>query len=123
MEIPQHILERLKRNEEIAEKFNEIEVSILTILNFQDFLERLLSEISTKFAIPYTWISIIDDSPIAKQLHTLNNSKLLGASTAFVKRERFIGITRNSLCPILANRNLGHYRCLMPQTRGWNMGS
>ena len=37
MEIPRPLLERLKKNEEIARKFNEIEISILSILNFEDF--------------------------------------------------------------------------------------
>ena len=53
MEIPKALLDRLKENEEIARKFNEIEVSILSILNFHDFFDRLLSEISDKFSIPY----------------------------------------------------------------------
>lgn len=123
MEIPQHILERLKRNEEIAEKFNEIEVSILTTLNFQDFLEKLLSEISNKFAIPHTWISIIQDSSIAGQLNAVQNSALLSTSTAFVGRSDFLRITGNSLAPILANARLDRFRCLMPNTRGWQMGS
>ncbi len=123
MEIPQHILKRLKQNERIAEKFNEIEVSILAILNFQDFLEKLLSEISTQFSIPYTWISIIQDSPIADQLYAVKNSRLLTQSTAFVERNDFLSITRNSLVPILANQDLHRFDSLRPQVPAWRMGS
>ena len=39
------ILERIRENEQIARKFFEIEVSILSILDFKDLFERLLSEI------------------------------------------------------------------------------
>ena len=83
MEIPHSLLIRLKENEKIAQKFNEIEISILTILNFQDFLERLLFEISDKFSIGYIWISIIQESSIAKQLHDIHDSELLRAFSAF----------------------------------------
>ena len=53
------ILERIRENEEIARKFFEIEVSILSILDFQGLFERLLSEIREKFGIPCVWISMI----------------------------------------------------------------
>lgn len=87
MAIPESILERLKQNEIVARKFHEIEISILTILNFQDFIEELLSEISSKFSIPYTWISIIEESSISKYLQNIQNSNLLKKSTAFCPKK------------------------------------
>ena len=77
MEITHSLLMRLKENERIAQKFNEIEISILTILNFQDFLEKLLCAIRDKFSIDYNWISIIEDSDIARQLSEIKDSELL----------------------------------------------
>ncbi len=77
MTIPKSILERLKHNEIVARKFHEIEISILTILNFQDFVEKLLVEISTKFSVPYTWFSIIDESRISEYILNIQNSELL----------------------------------------------
>lgn len=59
------ILERLEQNEEIAKKFFEVEVSILSILNFKDLFERLLTEIREKFAIPYVWITLIEEGDLA----------------------------------------------------------
>jgi len=56
----EQIIERLKENQEIAQKFFEIGTSVLSILNFNDFLERLLTEIRDKLKIPYVWISLID---------------------------------------------------------------
>ncbi|MCP3941899.1 MAG: sensor domain-containing diguanylate cyclase [Desulfobacteraceae bacterium] len=123
MEIPPSLLTRLNDNEKIARKFNEIEISILTILNFQDFLERLLFEISDKFSIGYIWISIIEESSIAKQLHDIQNSQLLKTSTAFVPKEKFLSVTQNSLKPLLANENLEFFDALVPEIADYNVGS
>ncbi len=123
MEIPGSLLKRLKENEQIAQKFNEIEISILTILNFQDFLERLLFEISDKFSIDYIWISIIEESAIAKQLHDIQDSELLRTSTAFIAKEKFLSVTKNSLSPLLANENLDFLHPLVPEISTYDMGS
>ena len=71
----ERILERVRDNEEIAKKFFEIEVSILSILDFQGLFERLLSEIREKFGIPCVWISLIDKSGISDLIQTLTFSK------------------------------------------------
>jgi hypothetical protein len=38
------IIETLKKNQEVARAFFEIEASVLSVLNFRDFLERLLAD-------------------------------------------------------------------------------
>mgnify|MGYP000468820387 CR=1 FL=1 len=123
MSIPYSVLERLKNNEIIARKFHEIEISILTILNFQDFIEQLLSEISSKFSIPFAWISIIDESSIASHLHNIQNSKLLKSSTAFLPKETFTSITQNRLKPLLANDHLERFKALIPEASDYSIGS
>lgn len=123
MEIPQSLLVRLKENEKIAKKFNEIEISILTILNFQDFFERLLYEISDKFSIPHIWISIIKESSIAKQLNDIRDSELLRTSTAFISKEKFLSITKNRLKPLLSNKNPAGFHALVPEISGYDIGS
>ncbi len=123
MSIPYSVLERLKNNEIIARKFHEIEISILTILNFQDFIEQLLSEISSKFSIPFAWISIIEESSIAGHLHNIQNSKLLKSSTAFLPRETFTSITQNRLKPLLANDRLERFKALIPEASDYSIGS
>ncbi|NOX35877.1 MAG: GGDEF domain-containing protein [Deltaproteobacteria bacterium] len=123
MTIPKSILERLKQNEIKARKFHEIEISILTILNFQDFIEKLLFEISSKFSIPYTWLSIIEESSISKYLRNNQNSKLLSASTAFLSREEFSRISGNRLKPLLSNKNLNEFRALIPEASNYEIGS
>lgn len=122
MEIPRHLLERLKQNEKIAQKFNEIEISILSILNFQDFFERLLFEIADKFNIPYIWISIIEDSSIARQLQGRSESETLQSCMAFVKQDRFLSIIKEQT-PVLADDNLHLFKDLMPVTLTAPLGS
>lgn len=123
MEIPPSLLLRLQENEKIGKKFNEIEMSILTILDYQDFLERLLFEIKDKFSIGHIWISIIQESSIAKQLHDIQDSELLKTSTAFVPEKTFLAVTGNSLKPLLANDNLDIFHALLPELPTCEMGS
>ncbi len=123
MNIPKSVLDRLKNNEIIARKFHEIEISILTILNFQDFIEELLSEISSKFSVPHTWISIIEESSIADYLKNIKNSKLLETSTAFLPKEKFSKVTKNKLKPLLANQDIDGFEALIPEKAEYNIGS
>ncbi|WP_299980911.1 sensor domain-containing diguanylate cyclase [Desulfobacula sp.] len=120
MTIPHSVLERLKNNEITARKFHEIEISILTILNFRDFIKKLLFEISSKFSVPYTWLSIIEESCISKYIQ---NSKFLRASTALIPEKIFSDITRNRLKPLLANKNLNEFRALIPEASEYKIGS
>lgn len=122
MEIPQQLLTRLKKNEEIARKFNEIEISILSILNFEDFFERLLFQIADKFNIPHIWLSIIRESAICEQLKNSRESLNLKSAIAFVPHERFISMIKGPK-PVLANRNLTFFKDLMPHTLTEALGS
>ncbi len=123
MAIPKSLLERLKQNEIVARRFHEIEISILTILNFKDFVEELLSEISSKFSVPYTWVSIIDESSIVKYLQNIENSTLLSRSTTFLSKNEFRAITHNRLKPLLANKDLDTFDALIPDASDYEIGS
>lgn len=115
MDIPQHLFERLKKNEEIAKKFNEIEISILSILNFEDFFERLLCQITDKFSIPHIWLSIIRESVIYEQLKNSSGSEGLKSAITFVAQDRFFSIIKDRKI-LLTNRNLAFFKNLMPDT-------
>jgi len=123
MTIPESFLKRMKHNEIVAKKFHEIEISILTILNFQDLIEELLSEISSKFKVPHTWLSIIEESSITKHLKNINDSELLRTSTAFISKKQFINITNNQLKPVLSNKNLNGFSALIPEVVDYKIGS
>jgi len=123
MTIPSTLIDRLKQNEIIARKFHEIEISILGILNFQDFIEKLLFEINSKFSVPYTWLAIIKESNITKYLHNISNSELLKTSTAFISEKQFSDITLNQLKPLLSNKNLNRFNALIPETAEYEIAS
>ncbi|MCP3876355.1 MAG: sensor domain-containing diguanylate cyclase [Desulfobacteraceae bacterium] len=123
MAIPKSLLERLKNNEIVARRFHEIEISILTILNFQDFIEELLSEIGSKFSIPHTWLTIIEESSISKYLHNIQNSELLSTSTAFLSKKEFTDITSNRLKPLLSNEDLSRFNPMLPKVSNYKIGS
>jgi len=123
MEIPKALIDRLKKNEEIANKFNEIEISILSILNFHDFFEHLLREISERFSIPYIWISMIEENLLAQQLRSSQESERLKASIVFVPRQTFLSIIQNKCTPLLANYQLDVYKALVPEISDYDIGS
>jgi len=95
------VLERVRDNEEIARKFFEIEVSILSILDFQGLFERLLSEIRDKFGIPCVWISLIDKSGISDLIQTLASSKDLKERLNIIDRKTFLRLIDNRTAPLL----------------------
>ena len=109
------ILERIRENEEIARKFFEIEVSILSILDFQGLFERLLSEIREKFGIPCVWISMIDRSEISDLIQSLPFSKDLKERLNLIDRKTFLRLTDNRTTPLLLNGDLHPFHPMLPK--------
>nr|WP_319392575.1 sensor domain-containing diguanylate cyclase [uncultured Desulfobacter sp.] len=122
MEIPKALLDRLKKNEETARKFNEIEVSILSILDFHNFFDRLLTEISDKFCIPHIWVAIISEGSLARQLYADQESVKLAASMVNVSGQEFSSIVKTPK-PLLANTGLAAYKKIIPQIMDQDIGS
>jgi diguanylate cyclase (GGDEF)-like protein len=111
----EQIIETLKRNQEIAQKFFEIEASVLSILNFKDFLEGLLTEIQNKREIPYVWISLIDGSDVAEMIRKAVPSEILEKRTNLIDRQEFLTLINNSPNPILVNKDLKTFQALLPR--------
>ncbi len=109
------ILERVRDNEEIARKFFEIEVSILSILDFQGLFERLLSEIREKFSIPCVWISLIDRSGISDLIQTLASSKDLKEKLNLIERKTFLRLIGSRTSPLLLNGDLHPFHPMLPR--------
>ncbi len=109
----EQIIERLKENQEIAQKFFEIETSVLSILNFKDFFERLLTEIQDKLKIPYVWISLIDKSDITDVIQKSATSEILRERTNVIDRDLFLQLIKNKTEPILVNGDLRKFHALL----------
>jgi len=117
------LLKRLQQNEEIAQKFHEIEIKILSIYNFKNLFEVLLTEIQNQFGVPYVWISSIDGNEVSTLVQSLAASDTLSARMCIVDREIFKDLFENSPKPLLANKDLSLYLQLLPPNRNYLIGS
>lgn len=111
------IIRRLKENEEIARKFHRVESKILTILNFKDLFEVLLTEIQDNFKVPYVWISLVENSEISSLIEALGSSAMLKEHINLVDRKTFLELIDNTTEPILVNQDLKPYFKLFPRHR------
>ncbi|MBW2060052.1 MAG: sensor domain-containing diguanylate cyclase [Deltaproteobacteria bacterium] len=107
-------IERLRRNEEIAHKFFEIEVSILSITNFKDLFERLLTEIRDKFEIPYVWISLIGENDVVHFIRDLASSEVLRQRLNIIEKETLLKLVADNTKPLIFNEDLSHFYRLFP---------
>ncbi len=108
------ILHRLQENEEITKKFQAVETKILSILEFKDLFEMLLSEIMNTFEIPYVWISMVRNSEISTLIESLGESDNLKEHINLIDKESFMALLHNKTTPILENENLKPYFKLLP---------
>ena len=111
------IFERLKTNEEIARRFHAVETKILSILNFVDLFETLLTSIMKEFKVPYVWLSLIKNSELTSLLQSQESSDILKERLNLINRNTFIKLVGNNTKPILANKNLKPYFKIFPKTR------
>ena len=111
------IIQRLKQNEEISKKFNEVETKILSILGFKDLFEVLLTEIKRKFDVPYVWISMIENNEVSTLIDSLEDSEILNEHINIIDQHTFLELVGNNTEPVLANENLKPYFKLLPKNR------
>lgn len=113
------ILEVLCRNSEIAEKFFAIETSILSIHNFRDLFDKLLTEIHDRFTVPRVWIAMTEDNDVWRLLDRMTPGGTFGERLRIIDAKVFAEIIGDGLSPILANEGLERFASLLPEgTRG-----
>jgi len=117
------ILKRLRENEQISQKFHEIEIKILSTLNFRDLFESLLSEFEAKFNVPYVWLSLIEASEVSSLIQSLAASDILRDRMNIIGREAFMSLIGKGRRPILANASLDKYKPLLPRDKHYAIGS
>jgi len=117
------IFERLRINQDIADKFFEIETCILSILNFKDLFERLLSEIGTRFSIPYVWLSMVDESEISPLVGAIEASEELRERLKIIEAAGFLELIEGRTKPLLANGDLKQFYRLFPSSQKYFLKS
>ncbi|MBU1168977.1 MAG: sensor domain-containing diguanylate cyclase [Proteobacteria bacterium] len=112
------LIERVKENELIATRFQKVESRILSVLNFKDFFEILLTEIMDTFKMPYVWITLIEDCEATKViLKSSNGSDIVQERVNIISDALFTGLVGSSLAPILVNEELKPYYKMLPENR------
>ncbi len=109
------IFERLKANQEIAQKFFEIETCILSVLNFKDLFEILLSAVRERFSVPHLWVSMIDKSDVSSLIQELGSSDTLKERLNIISGESFLDLLNQKTKPVLANGDLKRFYKLFPE--------
>jgi diguanylate cyclase (GGDEF)-like protein len=111
------IIQRLQENEKISKKFQKVETRILTILNFTDLFEVLLTEIRNEFQVPYVWITMIRNSEVSSLIESLGKSDMLKEHINIVSKHFFLDLVGDQKTPTLINTNLKPYFKLLPRNK------
>jgi len=109
------LIQRVKENEDIAHKFFEVEMSVLSTLHFKEFFEELLNKIMEKFRVSYVWISMISHSKATELVQSLASSETLKKHLNVIEKTDFYRIVGIKAKPILANDTLFTYKPLLPK--------
>ena len=117
------LMDRLNENENIQRKFHELESKILSILNFQDFFEILLTEMGNIFNVPYVWLSVIKKSSLASLINPLIDSKIIIEKTKFIDRADFNAVFGNISTPRLYNNSFEPWTVFLPKENKYLTGS
>lgn len=114
------LLNILRENEIVAAKFHDVESKILSVLNYRDFFEVLLSEIMVRFYLPFVWISLIEEKEVTRLiLESLGESQMLKDKSRIIKAAYFKELCGTSSAPLLANRDLPPFYGLFPENRNY----
>ncbi len=117
------ILEVLCRNAEIAEKFFAIETSILSIHNFRDLFEKLLTEIHDRFNVPRVWIAMTEDNDVWRLLDRMTPGGTFGERLRLIDAKAFEELVGDGSLPILVNDGLERFASLLPEGTRFPPGS
>ncbi len=108
------LLETLKKNDEIAKKFQALETKILSILDFAGLFEILLDEIRKKFQVPHVWLSFVDADENSDLLQIIGHSKILKTNLNIIPQEIFSSLVPEGTQPLLINDDLKPFYRLLP---------
>tara|TARA_R110001606_G_scaffold14274_9_gene60558 strand:- start:27 stop:1091 length:1065 start_codon:yes stop_codon:yes gene_type:complete len=103
------LIDNVRRNEEIARKFFEIERCILSIGRCDQFVSTLTKEVQKQFSVPYVWVNLINEAPLSHLIESLEKMPDLRDRVLFTRRRSMIDIIKSSNKTVLVNTNLS--RC------------
>src|SRR5690606_25387915 len=119
------LVERVRRNEEIARKLFDIEVQILNVTRLCAYFERLPQLVQDTFQVEHVWLTLTNalaNQPIfdALALEADQDNRNLPVRISALD---YHSLTQSSREPILANERLSRYWPLVPPTVRRELGS
>jgi len=121
----EELIERARKNEDIARRLFDIEVAIMNIAHCKDFFEQLLSLVADRFNIEYVWVSLTDSPVNDHILRSLSGERDDEEKSALhiMATMDFLQATQSSRDPILTNCDFKKYRSLTPSAIYPQLGS
>ncbi len=118
------LIERVKENDLVATRFHKVERRILSVLNFKDFFEILLTELVRTFNMPYVWISVVEGSELEEAMeNSSDDSWILSERHNIISESVFKGLVGYQTKPLLINSDLRPYYTLFPAGKAYVMKS
>lgn len=112
------LLGRIRENEETARKFFEVETSVLSTLDFEDFFRKLLSTIMDRFQVGHVWVTLIDTGRASRLLKEHASSAVPREQVKIVEGRTFSRAMSGASSPVLANQGLERFAPLVPDGIG-----
>lgn len=117
------LIDNVRHNEQIALKFFDIERCILSIGRCDQFVSTLTKEVQKQFNVPFVWVNLISEAPLAHLVETLEKTIGLRDRVLFTRRGAMIDAIGAGNKTVLVNQDIGHYWEIIPQSYRSIIGS
>ena len=111
------MLEVMKKNEEVAGKFGRIETRLSSLSSVRELFEILLTRMEEEFAIPFVWLSLVNDDKVSSITRTLDSSEMLKDRLNIIEQAVFLDLVAHDTTPLLANGDLKPFYRLFPRSK------
>ncbi|MDQ5987882.1 MAG: hypothetical protein CSYNP_03629 [Syntrophus sp. SKADARSKE-3] len=111
------VMEMKRNNEEIAEKFSEMERRLSSATSPADLFERWAVGMADAFGIPFLWISLIACPENVPLIDALRGSVVLKDRVSIIDEATFTDLALKGDTPVLVNEALRPFFRLLPQNK------
>ncbi|TDO98214.1 sensor domain-containing diguanylate cyclase [Marinomonas balearica] len=117
------LINNVRHNEQIALRFFDIERCILSIGRCDQFVSTLTKEVQKQFSVPFVWVNLINEAPLAHLVESLDKSTGLKDRVLFTRRSALIDAIGVGNKTVLVNQNVEKYREITPSVYRGIIGS
>ncbi|OPY88194.1 MAG: hypothetical protein A4E71_00569 [Smithella sp. PtaU1.Bin162] len=101
-------------NLEISVKLSKIELQLSQAKSMTGLFETLIAGIEKEFAVPFVWLTLIENADTAPIIEAAKSSDLLKNKLNVISRGLFERLIPAGVQPVLVNRELHPYYKLFP---------